>query len=360
MAQTVSWGVLGTGVIAQRFVSDLLGRPDARLTAVGARSTGSAQAFAAAFPQASGAPAAVAGVEALAARPDIDVVYIATLNSDHMDSALACIEAGKSVLIEKPIALSGGQARRIAEAARRKGVFCMEAMWMRFTPGVVRAKAMLEAGEIGDPLHLDARLFFPRAPNPPGRTDVPAEGGVILDLGVYPVSLALHLFGAPTEVSGVGLDRGGAAPQQAALALGWNARTATLSCGSTGEADNAAVIVGTRGRIHLHRQFLCPPFLTRVRTAAAPAPADRAPPRRQAIGRLAFAKRLLQPLDFRRVALIPTPYLGFGLRHQIDEVHRCLLAGARESPIMPLADSIRTLDILDRVRARPQPLEAVA
>ncbi|WCS27713.1 Gfo/Idh/MocA family oxidoreductase [Methylobacterium sp. NMS14P] len=360
MAQTVSWGVLGTGTIAQRFVSDLLGRPDARLAAVGARSAGSAQAFAQAFTQASGPPTAVAGVEALAARPDVDIVYIATPNSDHMASALACIEAGKSVLIEKPIALSGGQARRIAEAAQRKGVFCMEAMWMRFTPGVVRAKAMLEAGEIGDPLHLDARLFFPRSPPPPGRTDDPAEGGVILDLGIYPVSLALHLFGAPAQVSGATVDRGGAATQQAALALAWPDKTATLSCGSTGEADNAAVIVGARGRIHLHRQFLCPPFLTRVRTAPAPAPADRAPPRRQAVGRLAFAKRLLQPLDFRRVALIPTPYRGFGLRHQIDEVHRCLRAGARESPTMPLADSVRALDILDRVRARPQPLDAVA
>ncbi|MGU3466357.1 Gfo/Idh/MocA family protein [Methylobacterium sp. C33D] len=360
MAQTVSWGVLGTGMIAQRFVSDLLELPDARLAAVGARSVGSAHAFARAFAAPSGAPAAVAGAEALAARPDVDVVYIATPNGDHMASALACIEAGKSVLIEKPIALSGGQARRIAEAARRKGVFCMEAMWMRFTPGVVRAKAMLEAGEIGTPLHLDARLFFPRSPPPDGRTDDPAEGGVILDLGVYPVSLALHLFGAPSQVSGTILDRGGAATEQAALALAWPDRTATLSCGSTGEADNAAVVVGTRGRLHLHRQFLCPPFLTRVRTQPAPAPADRAAPRRQAVGRLAFAKRLLQPLDFRRVALIPTPYRGFGLRHQIDEVHRCLLAGERESPIMPLADSVRTLDILDQVRARPQALEAVA
>lgn len=360
MAQTISWGVLGTGTIAQRFVSDLLGRPDARLAAVGARSAGSAEAFARAFSRASGPPAAVAGVEALAARPDIDIVYVATPNSDHMASALACIEAGKSVLIEKPIALSAAQARRIAEAARRKGVFCMEAMWMRFTPGVVRAKAMLEAGEIGDPLHLDARLFFPRSPPPAGRPDDPAEGGVVLDLGVYPVSLALHLFGAPAQVSGTGLDRGASAPRQAALALAWPDRTATLSCGSTGEADNAAVIVGARGRIHLHRQFLCPPFLTRVRTAPAQAAADRAPPRRQAVGRFAFAKRLLQPLDFRRVALIPTPYLGFGLRHQIDEVHRCLIAGARESPTMPLADSISALDILDRIRARPQTLDAVA
>ncbi|KAA0125872.1 gfo/Idh/MocA family oxidoreductase [Methylobacterium sp. P1-11] len=357
MARTISWGILGTGTIAQRFVSDLLGRPDARLAAVGARSPGSAEAFARAF----GAPTAVVGVQALAARPDVDIVYIATPNSDHMDSALACIEAGKAVLIEKPIALSAAQARRIAEAAERKGVFCMEAMWMRFTPGVVRAKAMLEAGEIGDPLHLDARLFFPRPQPIAGQTHDPGEGGVLLDLGVYPVSLALHLFGAPAQVSGTVLDRGGAHAQQAALALAWDDRSATLSCGSTGEADNAAVIIGARGRIHLHRQFLCPPFLTRVRTAPAPALAERAAPRRQSVGRFAFAKRLLQPLDVRRVALIPTPFAGFGLRHQIDEVHRCLGTGERESPIMPLADSARTLDILERIRPRrPHPVEAVA
>jgi predicted dehydrogenase len=344
----VSWGVVGAGAIAQRFASDLSRRPDARLTAVAARSEASAQAFAQAF----GAPHAHIGAAALAARPDVDIVYIATPNADHLASALACIAGGKAVLIEKPIAVSSEQARTIAAAAAEARVFCMEAMWMRFTPGVVRAKAMIEAGEIGQPLHLDARLFYPQALDPTDRFhDLAQGGGVLLDLGVYPVSLALHLFGRPHSVAGRALRGGAAVERQAGMTLGWPDRIATLACGFTGEADNAAVVIGSRGYLHLHRQFLCPPFLTRVRTDGPAAPGPRPPPRRQGPSRLAFAKRLLQPLDLRRVAFTPTPFEGFGLGHQVAEAQRCLAAGLLESPLMPLADSIAVLEVLEQIGA---------
>lgn len=348
MARTVTWGVIGAGAIAQRFASDLLRRPDVRLAAVAARSEASARAFAGAF----GIPRAHVGAAALAAEPDIDIVYIASPNSDHMASALACIAAGKSVLIEKPIAVTAQEARTIAEAAAKAGVFCMEAMWMRFTPGVVRAKALIASGEIGEPLHLDARLFYPQAPDPASRFHDPAQGGgALLDLGVYPVSLALHLFGPPDSVAGWAQRGEGAVERQAALALAWPGRTATLACGFTGEADNAAVVLGSTGRLHLHRQFICPPFLTRFRTdGPPPAGGERAPPRRQDVSRLAYLKRLLQPLDPRRSAFIPTPFEGFGLGHQVAEAHRCLTAGERESPLMPLAESIAVLEILQQIR----------
>lgn len=348
MSKPVSWGIVGAGAIAQRFASDLTRRADARLTAVAARSEARARAFANAF----GVESACVGAEALAARPDVEVVYIATPNADHMASALACIAGGKPVLIEKPMAISADEARTIAAAAARAGVFCMEAMWMRFTPGVTRAKAMIEAGDIGEPLHLDARLFYPQLAAPNERLDDPASGGgVLLDLGVYPVSLALHLFGRPASVAGRALREVAAAERQAAMTLAWPGQTATLACGFTGEADNAAVVVGTRGHLHLHRQFLCPPFLTRVRTNPPPPAGGRPPPRRQGVGRLAAAKRLLQPLDPRRTAFIQTPFDGFGLGHQVGEVHRCLAAGERESQVMPLADSIAVLEVLAQVAA---------
>ncbi|HKR88479.1 MAG TPA: Gfo/Idh/MocA family oxidoreductase [Phenylobacterium sp.] len=348
MGKQVSWGIVGAGAIAQRFASDLLRRPDARLTAVAARREPSAQAFAQAF----GVPNAHTGVEALAARSDVDIVYIATPNADHLASALACIAARKAVLIEKPIAVTAQQARTIAVAAAEAGVFCMEAMWMRFTPGVVRAKAMIEAGEIGEALHLDARLFYPQALDPADRFHDPAlGGGVLLDLGVYPVSLALHLFGRPGSVTGATLTGDAAVERQAAMALAWPGRTATLACGFTGEGDNAAVVVGSRGHLHLHRQFICPPFLTRLRTDDPAAAGVRRPPRRQGVSRLAFAKRLLQPLDPRRTAFAPTPFEGFGLGHQVAEAHRCLAAGLLESPVMPLAESVAVLEVLEQVGA---------
>lgn len=280
MAQPVRWGILGTGAIAQKFASDLALVRDARLVAVASRTMARASAFAAAF----AIPTALEGCEALARCADIDIIYIATPNSDHAAAALTCIAAKKAVLIEKPMATSVAEARQIAEAADAQGVFCMEAMWMRFTPGVVRAKAMIEAGAIGEVRHLQANLFYPQ----PYATDsrffsAALGGGALLDLGVYPISLAIHLLGRPSTIAGSMVTTASGVDAQATAALGWDNKTAALSCGFTAEGDNSANVIGSQGHLRLHRQFLCPPFLTKTRTHGpqADAPSEHVERRRR-------------------------------------------------------------------------------
>ena len=136
---TVRWGVIATGGIAARFTEDLrqLTGPDAaEVVAVGSRSIGRAEEFAAAH----GVPRAYGSYEELVADRGVDAVYVATPHPGHHDAAMLAIDAGRAVLLEKPFTMDAAEARSLVAAARERGVFLMEAMWTRFLPPVVRLR----------------------------------------------------------------------------------------------------------------------------------------------------------------------------------------------------------------------------
>ena len=133
-APPLRWGILGTGWIADKFVTALHESTRQVVQAVGSRSAEGARRAADAF----GAATAHGSYEALVADPEVDVVYVATPHHLHLPHALLAIEAGKHVLVEKPVGLDAGEARQIGEAAARAGVFCMEAMWSLFLPALRR------------------------------------------------------------------------------------------------------------------------------------------------------------------------------------------------------------------------------
>src|SRR5262249_48839310 len=150
-------GILGTGRMAGLFANGLKSVSGAQLTAVGSRNADSAGAFAARH----GVPKAHGSYRALASDPNVDVVYVATLNNRHQDDCLLCIDEGKAVLCEKPLATNSADAQEVVERARAKGVFLMEAMWMRFIPLVQKAREILRSGQIGRPCLLLADFGYP-------------------------------------------------------------------------------------------------------------------------------------------------------------------------------------------------------
>src|SRR3954471_14962741 len=115
----VRWGILGTGKIAGKFVSDLTLVPGAELAAIGSRTPAAAEKFAAAH----GAARAHGSWAELAADPDVDVGYVATPHIAHVEPSRICLEAGKAVLCEKPLALDRPSAAGLVELARSRGVF---------------------------------------------------------------------------------------------------------------------------------------------------------------------------------------------------------------------------------------------
>jgi predicted dehydrogenase len=121
----LGWGVLGTGWIAERFVRALRTSTTQQVVAVGSRSQASAERFAGS----AGVRTAHGSPEALVADPGVDIVYVATPHQAHRASALLAIDAGKHLIVEKPMGLDAAQAEEVAAAAAATGVFCMEAMW---------------------------------------------------------------------------------------------------------------------------------------------------------------------------------------------------------------------------------------
>ncbi len=319
MRQAIRWGILGTGNIAHQFAQGLAHAGDATLVAVGSRDSRTAKAFADSF----GIPRRHASYEALARDPDIDVVYVSTPHPMHRDNSILLLEQGKAVLCEKPFTINAEQAQEVIDLARRRGVFLMEAMWTRYIPAVVRARQLIAEGAIGEIRMVQADFGF-RAPlNPHSRLfDKALGGGALLDVGIYPLSLASMVLGpSPQEiVSTAELGKTGVDEQSAVLLKYAGGQIALCSCAVRTNTRIEATFMGTEGSIRLHSPFFKSSELTIIRGEQQ-----------------------------ENIAL---PLRGNGYNYEADEVGRCLRAGAVESPTMPLDETLALMRLMDRIRAQ--------
>lgn len=198
-SDTIRWGILATGGIAGVFAEALRESAGAEIVAVGSRSADGARRFA----DHHGIPHAHGSYTDLAADPDVDAIYIATPHAFHERDTILCLEDGKHVICEKPLAINAEQARRMIDAARAADRLLMEAMWTRFLPSTRRLVEIIVSGMIGEPRSFSADFRIAPPFDPTSRLFDPAlGGGALLDLGVYAVSMAHHLFGPPEEVEG--------------------------------------------------------------------------------------------------------------------------------------------------------------
>lgn len=145
MTTKIRWGILATGWIAELFVKDLL-LTGHGVTAVGSRTQASADRFAREF----GIATAHGSYEALAADPNVDIIYVATPHPQHIAAALLALNAGKHILVEKAFTLNAAEATKIVDLAAAKGLVVMEAMWTRFLPHMRRLRDVIAAGTIGE------------------------------------------------------------------------------------------------------------------------------------------------------------------------------------------------------------------
>lgn len=319
----VRWGILGTGGIARSFAEDLVNVPDAVVGAVGSRTAGRAQEFAAGLSRRDGTeePVAHGSYADLVADPDVDVIYVATPHPAHREDTLAALGAGKAVLCEKPFAVDAGSAREMVAAARASGVFLMEAMWTRFLPHMTYLKELVSSGGLGEVVTVTAehgqgfvedashRLFAPEL-----------GGGALLDLGIYPVSFACWMLGTPVSVTAVsdaaftGVDG-----QTSAVLRFAGGAHAVVTTTLRAQTVNAAGVSGTSGRVVVEPTFYAPSAL--VETIGAGEPVRR---------------------EFATV--------GHGLHYEAAEVGRCLRAGLTESAVMPWDDTLAVMDVMDEIR----------
>ena len=145
-AHPLRWGILGAANICADWVRALANVPGATVVAVAARSRASAQSFAEEW----AIPRAYEGYEHIAADAEVDIVYCGTITPLHKEHVLMMIKAGKHVLVEKPMSMSATESEAMYSAAAAKGVMLQEGMWSRFFPATEHARALIEAGHIGE------------------------------------------------------------------------------------------------------------------------------------------------------------------------------------------------------------------
>jgi predicted dehydrogenase len=313
---TVRWAVVGPGRIAAKVVRDFRHVPGAEPVAVASRSAQRAAAFAAEHGLATAHDSYTAVVE----DPDVDVVYIATPHPMHRAVALAALRAGKAVLVEKAFTVTPAATREIAALAAETGVFAMEAMWTRFQPAVVRLRELLADGAIGEVTAVQADLG---AQHPTSRQDryyaPELGGGALFDLAVYPISFAQMVLGTPDRVLAHGVLTPEGVDLEESVLLGYpDGRSAALFASLRCASPGAARVVGSAGWIDVPPRFHHPDRIVLCRNGSEP-------------------------------ETILAPALGAGFAHEIAEVTACLLAGERESAVMPLADTVAVQDVMGEV-----------
>lgn len=313
------WGILATGGIAHAQTSDLLtaGRD---VVAVGSRSQAGADRFAAEF----GLPRAHGSYEALAADPDVDIIYVATPHPGHAENAILALEHGKHVLVEKPFTLTAAEAERVRAVATERGLLAMEAMWTRYLPHMVRIREILAAGTLGEVRAVIADHTQRISEDPTHRLNaLELGGGALLDLGIYPISFAWDVLGAPTSLSATArLSETGADTEVATMFTHANGALSTTLSGSRSAGPNTAHILGTEARIDIDRVWYT-----------------------------ATSFRVTAP-DGTVLESFTSQIEGRGMQYQALAAERLIAEGNLRGDILPIDETVAIMGTLDAVRAQ--------
>jgi predicted dehydrogenase len=320
MPNKIRWGILGTGAIARKFAEGLSVLPGAELIAVGSRSSRGAQTFGEAFH----IPRRHASYAALAADPEVDVIYVATPHPLHKENSMLCLNAGKAVLCEKPFTINAAEARAVVALAREKKLFLMEGMWTRFIPAIVKARELVRDGVIGDVRMLHSHFGFRADDDETGRLVAPElGGGSLLDVGIYPLAFAYMVFGHAPEkiVSMAALGKTGV-DEQAAFVLGFKGGAlAVCSSAVRTTTPHDTYILGTKGMLRIHAPFWCAERISVISEGAEDVTYD-------------------------------CPLGGNGFNCEASAVMDCLRAGKLEHPWMPLDETLEIMSTMDEIRAQ--------
>jgi predicted dehydrogenase/diketogulonate reductase-like aldo/keto reductase len=331
MDTQLRWGILGAGGIAHTFATALPKARTGRLAAVASRDGENARTFAAKH----GNVRAHAGYAALLADPEVDAVYIATPHPQHAEWCIAAARAGKHILCEKPITLNHAEAMVVAEAAREAGVFLMEAFMYRCHPQTQRIVELIRSGAIGEVRTIQATFSFQGSFNAQGRLFAnELGGGGILDVGCYTTSIARLVAGAatgrpfadPLRVEGLAAlhPETGVDTYASALAKFPGDIFAQLSTGVLLNQENGLRVFGTGGNLVVPSPYV---------------------PARDGGDTTFLLTRNGQPAETITVHADEPLYAL-----EADAVGDAIRRGAKESPFMPVADTLGNMATLDAWR----------
>jgi len=316
MKATIGWGVLGPGKIAKSFVEDLKLVAGGKLVAVASRNSERAEIFAKEY----GATHAFGTYEALFGCDEVDVIYVATPHTGHMEWAIKAMQAGKHVLCEKPLGINLAEVQQMIDVAKQNNIFLMEALWSRFNPSIQRVKQIVDEEGIGKVSYLHADFAFYALDNDEkGRILNPdLGGGSILDIGIYPIFLAYVLLGKPNRIQATSNFYKTGAEVQTSMIFHYEGAQAILYSGLTTKSEMRAEIQGSEGSIFIDPRW------------------------HETQGFSIYSGETEERHDM--------PTTGKGYTHEIEEVHKCLKLNKLQSNLWSHQNSIDLIRLLDEVR----------
>ena len=324
----VRFGVVGTNNITDWVIAG--GRQDERfeVAAVCSRTQERADEFAAKH----GIPHTFTSLEEMAASDAVDAIYIATPNCCHAGQAILCMNHGKHVLCEKPIASNAREARAMTEAARRNGVALMEAMISTLNPNFLLVKEQL-------PRLGTIRRYVASYCQYSSRYDKFKEGvvlnafkpelsnGAVMDIGIYTIYPMIALFGRPQGIEAQGIVLHTGADGQGAVNFRYEGMDATVLYSKIANSFLPTEIEGESGNIiidHIHIARLVD-FVPRRPTGQGQSQAD-----------------LREPLGM--------PLEKSAYYYEVKEFIDLILEGKLESAINTWDNSIATMEVIDEIR----------
>ena len=321
-APPLNWGILAPGGIAELFLKSVRAHTRQRFVAVGSRSLERARAFA----DRNEVPRAYGSYAELVADPEVQAVYVASPHSAHHALALAAIEAGKHVLVEKAFTRDAAQARDLVAAAQAAKVTLMEAMWTRFLPRTDVVRQVLADGGLGGletvlADHGQALTHVQRLVDPE------LAGGAMLDLGIYPVSWAVFALGLPGRVRAFGELTDAGVDRQVTILLDGFAdqphAQAVLNTTLAARTPTTAAVCGSAARLELSGAFYSP-------------------------GPVRLVGEESEEFTWAGDGQVGHQ----GMCHEAAHFAQLVADGRLESPLLPLAETVAIMEVLDEVRAQ--------
>jgi predicted dehydrogenase len=317
MSKKYKWGILAPGKMSAKFTRGLKLLGNAELYSVGSRDAGRAKLFADEY----GFRKHYGSYEEFAQDPDLEVVYIASPHSHHLEHTLLCLNNGKHVLCEKAFSINFREVRMMVDEARKKNLFLMEALWPPFQPFYKKAEEILNSGAAGEIVHLNGYFSFlpPFDPNE-RKFNISLGGSSLLDIGIYPVIDALTFIGVPSEI-------------KASAVFG---KTGSEEClnviFSYPDGKTASLYSSFRTNGGIGCDILCEKGILKV---------IRGRDMNQSTT-FHINGMVQQAFDYNPEAM--------GYHWEAEEVMRCLDEGKTESPVVPLSFSLELIKTLDRIR----------
>ena len=312
----INWAIIAPGNIARKFATALQGVESANLYGVASRNVGRANTFADEY----GFETVAENYQSLMADPKVDVIYIASPHTFHAEQSIACLNAGKAVLCEKPMSINAAQAKSVFDSAKTNNTFYMEAVWTRFMPMLKKVRELIDSDIIGEiqtaqasfgidvPFNAEHRLYDPQL-----------AGGALLDVGIYTITFAQWLMQtAPSQIAAISQLGTTGVDERTGIVLRYpEGQVITLNSAITSRTNHEAWIFGSKGHIKMSSFWQCEEIVV-------------------SLG--------------KEQQTIKIPHRINGYEGEIEEVNRCLSAGKIESDIFPWSESLTVMEIMDEAR----------